>query len=153
MSSPIAPDQLVRDYLAAVDRALVGLPGERRRTVLDDLRERIAAEHTASGATMPAVLDRLGDPDSVAAEIWRREAQQPEAQQFGAQQFGAQQPALTTPTHAWPAIISPTLDAPIVAAVDGPTARHRSGAFLWASVTVAVVVLVLIGVVVFALLA
>jgi hypothetical protein len=148
MSSPLAPDQLVRDYLAAVDRALAGLPEQRRRAALDDLSGRIAASRGPAGDATRAVLDRLGDPDSVAAEIWRREAHGSDARPAGRAEAHR---TLTTPTAPWPAITSPTLDAPIVAALDNRMGR-RSGPVVWASVTVGVVALVLIGVVVFALL-
>lgn len=150
MSSPIAPDQLVRDYLAAVDRALAGLPEQRRRTALDELRGHIEASRGPAGDATREVLDRLGDPGSVAADIWRREAQRSDARPAGSAEA---QRTLTTPTAPWPAITSPTLDAPIVAALGNRTERHRSGPVVWASVTAGVVVLVLIGVVVFALFA
>ena len=65
-------DHLVRGYLDAVARNLVGLPEERRRELLADLADHIAAERATldepTEADIRAILDRLGDPAAVAAE-------------------------------------------------------------------------------------
>jgi len=67
-----ALDQLAANYLAAVDRALEGVPENHRRELLDDLSGHIAAERAAldepSEAALRAILDRLGDPAALAAE-------------------------------------------------------------------------------------
>jgi uncharacterized membrane protein len=63
---------LVSEYLHAVERALVGVPVARRAELLADLREHIAAERalldpeTETG--IRSILERLGDPEAVAAE-------------------------------------------------------------------------------------
>jgi hypothetical protein len=65
-------DRLVHDYLDAVARNLVGVPEDRRRELLTDLADHIAAERAdlddPTEADVRAILDRLGDPALVAAE-------------------------------------------------------------------------------------
>jgi uncharacterized membrane protein len=65
-------DGLVVSYLDAVGQALTGLPEDRREELLADLRDHIAAERAAldspSEAAVRAILDRLGDPATLAAE-------------------------------------------------------------------------------------
>jgi uncharacterized membrane protein len=65
-------DVLVNEYLGAVERALVGLPVARRAELLADLREHIAAQRelldAESEADVRSILERLGDPEAVAAE-------------------------------------------------------------------------------------
>jgi hypothetical protein len=65
-------DQLVRDYLQAVERAAVDLSDARRRELIQDLSEHIAAERAAldapTEADVRAILGRLGDPAILAAE-------------------------------------------------------------------------------------
>jgi uncharacterized membrane protein len=65
-------DVLVSEYLRAVERALVGLPVARRAELLADLREHIAEERALldpeTEAGVRSILERLGDPDAVAAE-------------------------------------------------------------------------------------
>lgn len=62
-------DELVRDYLAALDRALAGL--SQREEILDDLRSHIESERAArpepSEIEVRRLLDRLGPPETVAA--------------------------------------------------------------------------------------
>lgn len=69
-------DHLVADYLRRLDAALRGAPGERRRELLDDIREHIdIARAKATGDPELAVreaLERLGAPEEIAAEAWRR---------------------------------------------------------------------------------
>jgi uncharacterized membrane protein len=73
-------DGLVNDYLHAVEQALVGVPAGRRDELLADLSDHIAAKlaetRTEHGPGAPAsetevhsVLDLLGDPAELAAEI------------------------------------------------------------------------------------
>jgi uncharacterized membrane protein len=65
-------DQLISDYLEAVRRAAADLPREQQEELIADLREHIA---TARGELQPeteagvrSILDRLGEPASIAAE-------------------------------------------------------------------------------------
>jgi uncharacterized membrane protein len=71
-TSPDIFDQLVRDYLNAVEQALAGLPEARRGELLGDLRDHIAVERAAldmpTEAAIRAILDRLGDPATLAIE-------------------------------------------------------------------------------------
>jgi uncharacterized membrane protein len=79
-------DGLVNDYLRAVEQALDGVPAGRRDQVLADLSDHIAAKlaetraeagQTADGAQAGApgaaevrsVLDLLGEPEELAAEL------------------------------------------------------------------------------------
>ena len=58
--------------LDSVDRALGGLSADRRRELLSDLSDHIAVERGAlqppTEAGLRAILDRLGDPATIAAE-------------------------------------------------------------------------------------
>ncbi|BAL87414.1 hypothetical protein AMIS_21940 [Actinoplanes missouriensis 431] len=64
-------DNLVADYLARVERAAAGLRPDRREELLRDLREHIAVERAESGddseTHVRTVLERLGDPEAIAA--------------------------------------------------------------------------------------
>lgn len=65
-------DRLVTDYLAEVARATAGLPPARRSELLSDLREHIDVERAElpaeTEAQVRSILDRLGEPDLIAAE-------------------------------------------------------------------------------------
>jgi uncharacterized membrane protein len=67
-----AIDRLVHDYLQAVERAAADLSEPRRRELIEDLNEHIAAERAALDAPtetdIRAILDRLGDPATLAGE-------------------------------------------------------------------------------------
>ncbi|MEU4561622.1 hypothetical protein AB0F72_24845 [Actinoplanes sp. NPDC023936] len=64
-------DNLVADYLARVERAAAGLRPDRREELLRDLREHIAIERAESSddseTHLRTVLERLGDPEAIAA--------------------------------------------------------------------------------------
>jgi uncharacterized membrane protein len=64
-------DHLVENYLAAVQQALHPVPAIHRTELLTDLREHIAVERAVlveeSESQVRSILDRLGDPDVVAA--------------------------------------------------------------------------------------
>lgn len=67
-----APDVLVRHYLDALDRALSGLPDVQRWEIVDGVTEHIRtsrAELADDGteAEVRTILDRLGDPELIAA--------------------------------------------------------------------------------------
>lgn len=67
---------LVEGYLKQLDHQLRGLPSNRRRELLDELREHItqarAALEPETEAGIRAVLQRLGDPAEIAAEARER---------------------------------------------------------------------------------
>lgn len=81
ITTPDSSDQLVFGYLDAAERALTGVPEDRRRELLRDLSDHIAAERAAldppTEAGVRAILDRLGDPATVAAEARVPEAGSP----------------------------------------------------------------------------
>jgi uncharacterized membrane protein len=68
-------DDLVNDYLRAVEQALAGVPANRRAELLADLSEHIAARRAelAPGqeteVEVRSILELLGDPQDVAAEV------------------------------------------------------------------------------------
>jgi len=65
-------DQLVDDWVSAVRRASADLPAEQRDDLLADLREHVAAARAElrpeTEADVRTILDRLGDPATIAAE-------------------------------------------------------------------------------------
>jgi uncharacterized membrane protein len=67
-------DDITRRYLRRLERALGDLPASHRDEVLDEIREHIAGSRTAgqSQAELLAVLDRLGDPRSIADDARER---------------------------------------------------------------------------------
>jgi uncharacterized membrane protein len=74
-------DDLVNDYLRAVEQALDGVPAGRRDALLADLSDHIAAKLAdarraeqgpatrAPESEVRSVLDLLGDPNDLAAEL------------------------------------------------------------------------------------
>jgi len=72
ITPPDTLDGLVQSYLHAVDQALGNMSADRRRELLSDLSDHIAAERAAldppTEAGLRAILDRLGDPATVATE-------------------------------------------------------------------------------------
>ena len=64
-------DYLVDDYLERLRRELSGLPGGRRRELLQKISEHIAEGRASlpgdDEAGVRALLDRLGDPEYIAA--------------------------------------------------------------------------------------
>lgn len=65
-------DRMVGEYLDAVRRAIVDLPADRRDDLLTDLSEHIATARAELAPETEAgvrdILERLGDPVSIAAE-------------------------------------------------------------------------------------
>ena len=63
--------QLVDGYIGRLELELLDLPPERRREIVDDIREHIADERTGlkdeTDADLMNLLDRLGDPAEIAA--------------------------------------------------------------------------------------
>jgi len=65
-------DQIVNDYFDQLDKALLPMPRLRRHQLLDELRAHVEAARAGSPADSEAavreVLERLGDPEDIAAE-------------------------------------------------------------------------------------
>ncbi|WP_238008327.1 DUF1700 domain-containing protein [Dactylosporangium sp. AC04546] len=65
-------DDLVNDYLRAVEQALSGVPAGRREELLADLSQHIAAKRAElspeTEVEVRSILELLGDPSDVAAE-------------------------------------------------------------------------------------
>jgi uncharacterized membrane protein len=78
-------DDLVNDYLHAVEQALAGVPANRRAELLADLSEHISAKRAelAPGeeteVEVRSILELLGDPEDVAAEARYDAAPEPGA--------------------------------------------------------------------------
>ena len=64
--------QLIEDYLSRLERALSGVNGGARRELVEDVRghleEAWAASSDHSRAALLNILERLGDPETLAAE-------------------------------------------------------------------------------------
>ena len=77
MQSVESLDRIVEGYLASVARACAGLPAGRVEELVADLREHIAVARGAlpdeTEADLRTILDRLGDPATIAAEAHRYE--------------------------------------------------------------------------------
>ncbi|WP_432832580.1 HAAS signaling domain-containing protein [Dactylosporangium sp. CA-092794] len=78
-------DDLVNDYLRAVEQALAGVPANRREELLADLSQHIAArraelspEHETE-LEVRSILELLGDPEELAAEALVDAALPPQA--------------------------------------------------------------------------
>ncbi|GAA4259566.1 HAAS signaling domain-containing protein [Dactylosporangium darangshiense] len=67
-------DDLVSDYLRAVEQAMAGVPANRRAELLADLSEHIAAKRAElspdreTEVEVRSILELLGDPEDLAAE-------------------------------------------------------------------------------------
>ena len=67
-------DDLVNDYLRAVEQALADVPAHRRDELLADLSEHVAAKRaelepgTETEVEVRTILELLGTPDELAAE-------------------------------------------------------------------------------------
>src|SRR5262245_10778943 len=80
MMNTTVADQLVAGYLARLDAALSDLPAARREELLEQVREHIATARAELGdeageAQIRTLLDRLGDPATIAAEAGERPAE------------------------------------------------------------------------------
>src|SRR5579884_3227020 len=71
MEDPVG-NAILAQYFRRLEKALRGLPPDRREQIIDDLRthvdECLQAETEHSDATVLAILDRVGDPDEIARE-------------------------------------------------------------------------------------
>ncbi|MDQ6878999.1 MAG: hypothetical protein M3082_15195 [Candidatus Dormibacteraeota bacterium] len=81
MTAPRA-DEIIAGYLARLEAALGPVPDARRQELLDDVRSHISEARLAlsdeTDADLLNILDRLGDPeDMAAAEIGRAESAPP----------------------------------------------------------------------------
>jgi HAAS domain-containing protein len=69
-------DKLVEDYLKRLNGELRGLPRGRRGELVDEISEHIAEARadleSESEAAIRTLLDRLGDPEEIAAEARER---------------------------------------------------------------------------------
>jgi HAAS domain-containing protein len=69
-------DKLIDDYLKRLNRDLAGFPRARRRELVDEISEHIAEARadleTENEAAIRTLLDRLGDPEDIAAEARER---------------------------------------------------------------------------------
>jgi hypothetical protein len=77
-----APDTLVRRYLDALDRALAGVPEAQRWEIVDDVTEHIRTSRSelpddGSEAQVRTILDRLGDPELIAARAREESGERP----------------------------------------------------------------------------
>jgi hypothetical protein len=65
-------DHLVDDYLKRLNAELADLPRARRRELVEEISEHIAAARSElaapSGAEIRMILERLGEPEDIAAE-------------------------------------------------------------------------------------
>lgn len=77
MSNPTV-DELVGDYLARLEEAARDLPAGRRTELLDEIREHIDAGRETGAASDEAavrtMLDRLGEPEDIAAAALAEDA-------------------------------------------------------------------------------
>ncbi len=75
------PDRIVKRYLADLDQALAGLAASRRREIPDDVSAHIAEARArldgGDEAAVRALLERIGDPEEIAAEAGARAASGP----------------------------------------------------------------------------
>jgi uncharacterized membrane protein len=68
-------DKLVDKYLKRLNSELAGLPGDRRREVVQGISEHIAEARSDTGeseAEIRSLFDRLGDPAEIAADTRER---------------------------------------------------------------------------------
>ncbi len=70
------PEPQIADYLRRLNRELRGLPRERRREVVNEIAAHIAQEQEAAPieneADLLTLLDRIGQPEEIAAEASER---------------------------------------------------------------------------------
>jgi hypothetical protein len=78
--SPTA-DKLVEDYLKRLNAELRDLPRARRRELVDEISDHIAEARagleTEDEAEIRTLLDRLGEPEEIAAEAGERHGTRP----------------------------------------------------------------------------
>lgn len=69
-------DQIVDDYLRRLNAALKDLPRDRRRELVEEIREHIELGRTELGsqseADLRSLLDRIGNPSDIAADSTER---------------------------------------------------------------------------------
>jgi hypothetical protein len=69
-------DKLVADYVKQLNAALRGLPRARRHELVEEISEHVAAARadleTEDDTSIRTILDRLGDPEEIAAEATER---------------------------------------------------------------------------------
>ncbi len=69
-------DRLVEDYLKRLSASLSGLPRAQREEIVEEITEHIAASRATPGGDnelrVRELLDRLGDPEQIAADAQER---------------------------------------------------------------------------------
>lgn len=69
-------DKLVNDYLRRLNRELAGFPRARRRELVEEISDHIAEARAGlekqSEAEIRSLLDRIGEPEDIAAEARER---------------------------------------------------------------------------------
>ena len=74
-------DRLIAQYLATLDRALGALPRARRRQIVGEISRHIAESRSdldhESPAAIKALLERVGEPRTIAAEAGAYESETP----------------------------------------------------------------------------
>lgn len=72
MKTRPSADRIVERYLADLDRALAGLAASRRREVVEEVSAHIAEGRALlegdDETSVRALLDRVGEPEAIAAE-------------------------------------------------------------------------------------
>ena len=75
------PERIVKRYLAELSQALASLPASRRREIQDDVSAHISEARArldgVDEAAVRALLERIGDPEEIAAEAGARAASGP----------------------------------------------------------------------------
>jgi uncharacterized membrane protein len=92
----------VRVYLARVRTALADLPASEIEEILDDVRPHLAEleAELGAGARVEALIERLGTPESYAAEL-RASGGYPPAAEGATQVVATTTPGLAKPRIAW----------------------------------------------------
>jgi uncharacterized membrane protein len=92
----------VRVYLARVRTALADLPAGEIEEILDDVRPHLAEleAELGEGARVEALIERLGTPESYAAEL-RASGGYPPAEEGATQAVATTTPGLAKPRIAW----------------------------------------------------
>ncbi|WP_410671070.1 DUF1700 domain-containing protein [Amycolatopsis sp. cmx-4-68] len=92
----------VRVYLARVRTALADLPASEIEEILDDVRPHLAEleAELGEGARVEALIERLGTPESYAAEL-RASGGYPPAAEGATQVVATTTPGLAKPRIAW----------------------------------------------------
>lgn len=134
-------DRLVAGYLGLVERALDGVPEAHRVELLTDLREHIEAERadlsSESEAAVRGILDRLGDPEEIAAAA---RAEHVPAAGATTETLGLGAGATGQTLPPYPGAVAYPATATYPAARWSPARSGRLGPLGWSLIVAAVVV-------------